>query len=154
MSERPEFIYVTYIHSTPERVWQALTDAGLTACYWGHANVSDWTPGSRWTHQRTDGTGIADVVGTVVESEQPRRLVTTWTDPHSADAGVGSTVQFDIEPYQDIVRLTVTHRNLADEAERQAAAAGWAAVISNLKSFLETGTPLPQAPWEMAPSSE
>jgi hypothetical protein len=59
-------------------------------------------------------------------------------------------VTFDIEPYGDIVRLTVTHENLADEAERHNAAAGWAAVLSNLKSLIETGHALPQAPWEMS----
>jgi hypothetical protein len=58
-------------------------------------------------------------------------------------------VSFVIEPYREIVRLTVTHQNLADDAERDAAAAGWPAVLANLKSLLETGSPLPQAPWEM-----
>ena len=68
MTDKPTFVYVTYIESTPERVWQALTDADLTAEYWGHSNVSDWQAGSAWEHRRTDGSGIADVVGTVLES--------------------------------------------------------------------------------------
>ncbi|HEY9525065.1 MAG TPA: SRPBCC domain-containing protein, partial [Thermopolyspora sp.] len=51
-----KFVYVIYIEATPERVWQALTDVELTAQYWGHNNVSEWTAGSRWEHQRTDGT--------------------------------------------------------------------------------------------------
>jgi len=55
MADRPDYVYVTYIESTPERVWQALTDADLTAEYWGHRNVSSWQPGSSWEHQRTDG---------------------------------------------------------------------------------------------------
>ena len=58
-----------------------------------------------------------------------------------------SRVTFEIEQHADIVRLQVTHEDLADEAERAGAAAGWAAVLSNLKSLLETGTPLPQEPW-------
>src|SRR5215204_7003995 len=151
MTDKPIFVYVTYIESTPESVWHALTDADLTAEYWGHSNVSDWQVGSTWEHQRTDGTGIADVVGEVVESVAPKRLVTTWAAPDEPHADGPSRVTFDIEPYGDIVRLTVTHENLADDAERDAAASGWAAVLSNLKSFLETGDPLPQAPWEMAP---
>jgi uncharacterized protein YndB with AHSA1/START domain/DNA-binding transcriptional ArsR family regulator len=152
MSDKPSFVYITYIHSTPERVWEALTDADLTASYWGHSNVSDdWRPGSPWRHVRTDGSGIADVVGTVEVSEPPRRLITTWADPNASPGGQPSRVTFDIEPYGDIVRLTVTHDDLADEAERAAAAGGWAAVLSNLKSLIETGHPLPQAPWEMAP---
>jgi uncharacterized protein YndB with AHSA1/START domain/DNA-binding transcriptional ArsR family regulator len=152
MADKPTFVYVTYIHATPERVWHALTDATLTAEYWGHSNVSDWQVGSSWEHQRIDGTAVADVVGTVVESAPPTRLVTTWAAPDAAPTTEPSQVTFDIEPYGDIVRLTVTHENLADEAERAGAAAGWAAVLSNLKSLIETGHALPQAPWEMSRS--
>jgi uncharacterized protein YndB with AHSA1/START domain/DNA-binding transcriptional ArsR family regulator len=150
-TEKPRFVYVIYIESTPERVWQALTDADLSAAYWGHRNVSDWQPGSAWEHQRTDGSGIADVVGTVVESVPPRRLVSTWGPPGGPPAGGASRVTFDIQPYGRIVRLTVTHEDLADAAERDEAARGWAAVLSNLKSLLETGHVLPETPWEMPP---
>jgi len=150
MAEKPTFVYVTYIESTPEKVWHALTDADVTAEYWGHSNVSDWQAGSRWEHQRTDGSGVADVVGTVVESAPPTRLVTTWAAPGADPSGEPSRVTFDVEPYGDIVRLTVTHEGLADEAERAEASSGWAAVLSNLKSLLETGHALPQAPWEMS----
>jgi Uncharacterized conserved protein len=149
MTDKPTFVYVTYIESTPERVWHALTDADLTAEYWGHSNVSDWQAGSPWEHRRTDGSGIADVVGTVVESVAPTRLVSTWAAPGEGSTEGTSRVTFDIEPHGRIVRLTVTHEDLADEAERAEAAAGWAAVLSNLKSLLETGHILPQAPWEM-----
>ncbi|MGH3313645.1 MAG: ArsR/SmtB family transcription factor [Streptomyces sp.] len=147
MTTKPSFVYVVYIESTPERVWNALTDADATAAYWGHRNVSDWQAGSTWEHQRTDGTDTADVVGTVVESVPPRRLVTTWAEPHGDGTDEPSQVSFDIEPYEQIVRLTVTHENLKDEAERAEAAQGWAAVLSNLKSYLETGSPLSQQPW-------
>ena len=149
MTDKPAFVYVTYIRSEPDKVWDALTDPGLTAAYWGHSNVSDWQVGSHWEHQRTDGTHQADVVGKVVESLPPTRLVTTWAPPDGEPAARPQQVAFDIEPYGDIVRLTVTHTNLADEADRNAAAAGWSAVLSNLKSLLETGHVLPQAPWEM-----
>jgi uncharacterized protein YndB with AHSA1/START domain/DNA-binding transcriptional ArsR family regulator len=146
---KPTFVYVTYIHSTPQSVWHALTDADLTASYWGHSNVSDWQPGSRWEHRRTDGSGIADVIGTVVDSSPPRRLVMTFADPGEESADESTLVTFDIEPYGDIVRLTVTHDSLTDPADYDAAAAGWPAVFANLKSLLETGHVLPQAPWEM-----
>jgi uncharacterized protein YndB with AHSA1/START domain/DNA-binding transcriptional ArsR family regulator len=149
MADKPTFVYVTYIQSTPEEVWHALTDADLTAEYWGHSNVSDWQSGSRWEHQRIDGSGIADAVGTVLETEPPRRLVVTFADPGENAAAGPSQVAFDIEAHGDIVRLTVTHENLADQAEYDAAAAGWPAVLANLKSLLETGHVLPQAPWEM-----
>lgn len=147
MADRPAFRYVIYIEGTAEKVWHTLTDADLTAEYWDHHNVSDWQAGSAWEHRRTDGSGIADVVGTVVASSPPTRLVTTWALPDAAAAAEPSRVTFDIEPHGDIVRLTVTHENLPDETERAIAAHGWAAVLSNLKSLIETGSPLPQWPW-------
>jgi uncharacterized protein YndB with AHSA1/START domain/DNA-binding transcriptional ArsR family regulator len=149
MTGKPTYVYVTYIHSTPERVWHALTDADLSAQYWGHSNVSDWAPGSAWEHRRTDGSGVADVVGTVLEAVPPTRLVMTFAGPNEQDAAAPSRVTFTIEPHEEIVRLTVIHEDLADQAEYQAAAAGWPAVLSNLKSLIETGHVLPQAPWEM-----
>lgn len=147
-SSRPDYVYVTYIRATPEQVWHALTDADLTARFWGHRNESDWQPGSTWRHVRTDGSGIADITGTVVDTRPPERLVVTF--PGSAEqAEEPSQVTFTIEPYQDIVRLTVRHVNLPTEADREAISAGWPAVLANLKSLLETGDVLPQAPWEM-----
>ena len=147
MPDSPTFVYVIYIESTPEAVWRALTDEDMTAEYWGHSNVSDWQVGSGWEHRRTVGSHIADVVGTVLESDSPSRLVTTWMPPDETAAP--TKVTFDIESYGAIVRLTVTHEDLPDEDDRASAAAGWSAVLSNLKSFLETGRTLPQAPWEM-----
>jgi uncharacterized protein YndB with AHSA1/START domain/DNA-binding transcriptional ArsR family regulator len=149
VADRPSYVYVTYIESSPERVWQALTHEDLTARYWGHSNVSDWKAGSAWEHRRVDGSGIADVTGTVLESVPPRRLTVTFDAPGEDPPGGPSTVTFDIEPYHEIVRLTVTHQNLADDAALKAISAGWPAVCANLKSLLETGHVLPQPPWEM-----
>ena len=148
MTDKPTFVYVIYIESTPEKVWEALTDADLTAAYWGHRNESDWQTGSRWAHVRTDGSGIADVIGTVVESDRPHRLVTTWAAAEDEGQDDKYTrVTFDIRPHADIVRLTVTHEDLADEGAHAEVSLGWPAVLSNLKSLLETGSPLPQEPW-------
>jgi uncharacterized protein YndB with AHSA1/START domain/DNA-binding transcriptional ArsR family regulator len=150
MAQRPSYVYVTYIESDPERVWEALTDPGLTAQYWGHSNVSDWQTGSPWEHRRVDGSGIADVVGTVLESCPPRRLSMTFDAPDRPVPPDGpSKVTFDIEPYYEIVRLTVTHENLADDEALEAISAGWPAVFANLKSLIETGRVLSRAPWEM-----
>jgi uncharacterized protein YndB with AHSA1/START domain/DNA-binding transcriptional ArsR family regulator len=149
MADGPSYVYVTYIESSPERVWEALTDPDLTAQYWGHSNVSDWRPDSPWEHRRVDGSGIADVVGTVLESVPPRLLAMTFDAPGEAPPQGPSKVTFDIEPYHEIVRLTVTHENLADDEAREAVSGGWPAVFANLKSLLETGHVLPQAPWEM-----
>ena len=149
MTDKPTFVYVTYVQSTPEKVWHALTDAELTAEYWGHSNNSDWQVGSRWEHRRIDGSGVADVVGTILEASPPQRLVMTFDAPGDEPAEGPSKVTFEIEPYREIVRLTVTHENLADEDALHAASLGWPSVLANLKSLLETGHTLPQAPWEM-----
>jgi uncharacterized protein YndB with AHSA1/START domain/DNA-binding transcriptional ArsR family regulator len=149
VADKPTYVYVTYIQSTPEQVWHALTDPELTAEYWGHSNISDWRAGSRWEHQRADGSGIADVVGTVLEAVAPDRLVMTFGAPGAEPAGEPSVVTFDIEAHGDIIRLTVTHEKLADQADYDAVSAGWPAVLANLKSLLETGHVLPQPPWEM-----
>ncbi len=149
MASKPSYVYVTYIGSTPERVWHALTDADLSAAYWGHSNVSDWQVGSAWEHRRIDGSGIVDVVGTVRQADPPRRLVMTFGAPDSPSPDEPSVVTFEIEPHRDIVRLTVTHENLAGDDDLRAVSVGWPAVIANLKSMLETGHVLPQPPWEM-----
>ncbi|MFC7752395.1 ArsR/SmtB family transcription factor [Tsukamurella soli] len=144
----PTYVYVTYIKASAEQVWRALTDADLTAQYWGHANVSDWQPGSTWEHRRVDGSGAVDVVGEVLAAEPPTRLVITFEDSVDVQRE-RSTVTFLIEPHEDIVRLTVTHEKLPDIEMYQGISRGWPAVLANLKSLLETGETLPQAPWAM-----
>ena len=146
----PTYVYATYIRASSDQVWHALTDADLTARYWGHANVSDWQPGSRWEHRRADGSEIADVDGTVLESDPPTRLVITFGEVGQPPEDQ-SVVTFLVEPHDDIVRLTVTHERLADETALGQISHGWPAVLANLKSLLETGEVLPQAPWEMQP---
>ncbi|HEX6499879.1 MAG TPA: SRPBCC domain-containing protein [Micromonosporaceae bacterium] len=138
--DKPKLVYVTYIASTPERVWQALTDPDVTARYWAHRNVSEWTKGGRWEHRRLDG-GV-DGVGTILDIDPPRRLAHTWAFPHEADdPSRCSRVTFDIEPVGDAVRLTVTHEDLpADQID--GTRAGRAKVVSSMKSLLETGKPL------------
>ena len=146
----PDYVYVTYIRSSAETVWHALTDADLTAAYWGHSNVSTWEPRARWEHRRPDGSGIVDVVGEVLDADPPHRLVLTFGSP--VDPSVpASTVTFTITPHRDIVRLTVIHEGLRSEEDREAALLGWSAVGANLKSLLEMGSVLPQAPWDMHP---
>jgi uncharacterized protein YndB with AHSA1/START domain/DNA-binding transcriptional ArsR family regulator len=149
VADKPTYVYVTYIESTPDKVWHALTDGDLTAAYWGHSNISDWQAGSRWEHVRTDGSGIADVVGTVIAAEPGKRLVLTFDPPGDSPAADPSVVTFDITPYADIVRVTVTHEKLVGRDAYEAVSHGWPAVCANLKSLLETGHTLPQAPWEM-----
>jgi len=137
---KPEFVYVIYIHSTPEKIWQALIDPEMTKEFWGrHRNRSDWRAGSEWRHQNYDDASDVAVAGTVVESNPPRRLVLTWGRPNQPDI---SRVTFDIEDFMGSARLTVTHCDLSPEM-LNAVSGGWPAVLSSLKSLLETGASLP-----------
>lgn len=146
----PDYVYTTYIRATPEQVWHALTDPEVTARFWGHSQVSDWQVGSRVEHVRVDGSGIADAAGRVIEADRPRRLVFGFDDPQRLDDPTfePSVAAFDIEPYRDIVKLTVTHAMLASMDELRGVGQGWPAVLANLKTLLETGEVLPQEPWQ------
>lgn len=139
-----KFVYVVYIAAMADKVWKALLDGEMTREYWGHENVSDWKPGSKWEHRRFDEARTVALVGEVVESVPPRRLVLTWADPaDAADKAKHTRVTFEIEPVADMVRLTVTHDELKPESEMlRKITNGWPRVLSSLKSFLETGRPL------------
>lgn len=151
-AKKPSYVYVTYIATTPEKVWRAVVDPEVTRQYWlggsgpAHVNVSDWKPGSKWEHQRADDTQTVDIVGKVVESKPPRRLVLSWARPKEAkDDSKHSRVTFDIEPQADgVIRLTITHKEL-DAQMLAGISGGWPIVLSNLKSFLETGRALPRS---------
>ena len=148
-TEKTSFVYVTYIRSTPEKVFEAITRPEIARRYWAHENVSDWKPGSPWKHVRADGAEVGDIVGKVIESTPPRRLVFSWARPADADdAAKHSRVSFDIEPYgEKLVRLTVTHDELEqDPGMLTSISGGWPKVLSNLKTFLETGSALPSTP--------
>lgn len=155
--KKPNFVYVTYIATTPEKVWRALIDTDVTRQFWidpsggdpGHVNVSDWKPGSRWEHQRLDDARTVDIAGKVVESTPPRRLAMTWARPNEFDDdSKHSRVTFDIEPQSEtLVRLTVTHEDLDNDPKMLSGiAGGWPKVLSNLKTLLETGDALPKPP--------
>jgi uncharacterized protein YndB with AHSA1/START domain len=153
---KPSFVYVTYIATTPEKVWRALTDTDVTRQYWigshdglARVNASDWKVGSKWQHQRDDDTHATDVVGRVVESAPPHRLVLTWARPADADdESKHSRVTFDIEAQSaGLVRLTVTHDGLEQDPKMLASiSGGWPRVLSNLKTLLETGRAFPHSP--------
>jgi uncharacterized protein YndB with AHSA1/START domain/DNA-binding transcriptional ArsR family regulator len=139
--DKPQYVYVTYILTTPEKVWAALTDAELSRRYWGRSNVSDWKVGSTWSHA-LPGEAPA-IVGEVLESDPPNRLVTSWWRPQEADnPAKRSRVSYEIAEANGKVRLTISHWDLDEESLRDISR-GWPAVLSNLKTFLETGATLP-----------
>lgn len=135
------FQYVTYIRATPEKVFAAITTPEMARAYWGHENISDWTPGARWQHVRDNAERTVELVGEVVEHEPPRRLVITWANAsQAADPAAYSRVTFELVPYDSMVRLTVTHdRLIPGSGMLNGISKGWPIVLSSLKSFLETG---------------
>ena len=147
--DKPKFVYVSYINSTPERVWNALINPEVTKQYWwNHHNASDWKQGSRWEHRDYDSKRV-DIVGEVVESTPPTRLVVTWALPaDEGDREKTSRVTYEIETAKEgVVRLTVTHDELYQEMF-ESVSFGWPAVVSALKTLLETGAVGAQASGE------
>jgi uncharacterized protein YndB with AHSA1/START domain len=139
--DKTSFVYVTYIRSTPDKVFEAITKPEIARRYWGHENVSDWKPGSAWQHVRANEQRTVELVGKVVEVAPPTRLVITWANAsQAADPARYSRVTFDIVEYEQMVRLTVTHDELeAGSGMARGIQAGWPIVLSSLKSLLETG---------------
>jgi uncharacterized protein YndB with AHSA1/START domain len=137
-----KFVYVTYIATTPQKVWKALLEGELTRQYWKHENVSDWKPGSKWELVADDDKRTLKHVGKVLESVPNKRLVLAWGNVADAwDSAEHSRVAIDIETVGEMVRLTVTHDELTADMQRKITN-GWPRVLSSLKSFLETGRPL------------
>jgi uncharacterized protein YndB with AHSA1/START domain/DNA-binding transcriptional ArsR family regulator len=163
--DKPSFVYTTYIRTTPERLWQALTDPAFTERYWGAAFDSDWQPGSTIA-VRQWGLEISDPEQVVLESEPYRRLAYTWHTftpawRNKARELVGfsdeflervaaeprSKVAFEITDLEgELVKLTVVHDGFEPASEvLETISQGWPHILSNLKTLLETGETLPVA---------
>lgn len=135
------FLYVTYIRTTPEKLWQALTDPDFTCRYWmGTSQECGWTPGASWRLIKADGS-ILDS-GEVLEIDPPRRLVLRWRNEFNPPmrAEGYSRMTYEIEPHKGSVKLTVIHE-MDRPASRfiEAVSVGWPMILSSLKSLLETG---------------
>jgi uncharacterized protein YndB with AHSA1/START domain len=137
---KPTFVYVTYIASTPERVWQALTDGEITPQYWfGYRVAASGKAGARMTAHNPVGKLAHD--DPILESDPPRRLVYGWKPLYKDMPDERpSRVTFELTPLKGQVRLTVIHDEF-DEGSKifEMIGKGWPAVLSSLKSYLETG---------------
>lgn len=154
---KPEFVYVNYIKTTPEKLWQALTDPAFTRRYWGVEFESDWTKGAPVTW-RESGAEMRDPEQVVLVSDPYRRLSYTWhtftpewAKAHDvSDEALAALVKerrtkvtFDIEPTDSAVRLTVTHDDFEPgSAILEGVSQGWPEIVSSLKTLLESGEPL------------
>jgi uncharacterized protein YndB with AHSA1/START domain len=133
-----EKVYEIYIKTSPERLWQAITDSSMRAKYtFGLGVKSDWTTGSRY---ESENTPVPILEGENVEVDPPRRLVQTfralWSDEVKAEGT--SRVTWDIEQIADSCRLTVTHDEMRENANSELYG-GWPMILSGLKTLLETG---------------
>ena len=146
---RSTFVYVTYIRTTPQKLWSALTDAEFARQYWfGCHCESEWTAGSSW--KLVSGGGEVLDAGEIVEAEPPRRLVIRWQQQKKPElkAEGASLCTMEIEPIGTAVKLSITHTIEREPSKFiEAVAGGWPKVISNLKSLLETGSAALQEPY-------
>jgi uncharacterized protein YndB with AHSA1/START domain len=139
-----QFVYVIYIRTTAEKLWQALTEPEFTRRYWmATTQESEWKPGASWRIVMPDGR-VADS-GTVVEIEPRRRLVLKWRhelDPELTAEGY-SRLTYELEQKGEMVKLTVKHEmDKNDSKFIKAVSGGWPIIHSSLKSLLETGKAL------------
>ncbi|HVB56774.1 MAG TPA: SRPBCC family protein [Candidatus Acidoferrales bacterium] len=154
---KPKTVYVTYIVTTPEKLWAALTDAAFTKQYFfGRRVESDWSAGSAVTYRMEDGR--PDVYGKVLQCQPPRLLSFTWNvewrEDHATHLGKSldelrrlpeCSVTFQLDDLGEVVRLTMTesHQLDPDESLLEGGRRGWPVILSGLKSLLETGHALP-----------
>jgi uncharacterized protein YndB with AHSA1/START domain len=138
------FVYVTYIRTTPEKLWQALIDPEFTRRYWVETwQDCEWKPGATWRLMIPDGR-VGDS-GEVLEIEPGRRLVLSWTNQFvpSMREDVPSRLTYEIEPQGDSVKLTVIHESEKPDSKLiEGVSTGWPKILASLKSLLETGESL------------
>ncbi len=138
------FVYVTYIRTTPEKLWQALLEPEFTRQYWCETwQNCEWKQGASWQAMAPDGR-VVDT-GEILEIDPPRRLVLTWRNElfPGMQAEGHSRLTYELEAKGDSVKLTLIHEmDRPDSKLIGATSGGWPAILSSLKSLLETGEPL------------
>jgi uncharacterized protein YndB with AHSA1/START domain len=136
------FVYVTFIRTTPEKIWSAVTTPDFMKEYWFGAHFkTEWKVGEHWEMIHSDGR-VTDQ-GEILELDRPKRLVLTWRhelrSEIKAEGGEALCV-IELEPVSDVVKLTITHTMDRPESKLiKAVSGGWPRILSNLKSLLETG---------------
>jgi uncharacterized protein YndB with AHSA1/START domain len=140
---KPEFIYVSYIETTPEKLWEALTSSDFSRRYWFGTEVqSDWKVGSPLALVMN---GTTTDEGKILEADPPRRLAYTFhhVTSEAARNERPTKVVFNLEPYGKLVKLTLTHEDFeVGSVILDGISKGWPAILSSLKSMLESGTAL------------
>ena len=142
--DKSEFVYVTYIRTTPEKLWRALIEPEFTRKFWvDTVQECDWKVGSTWKLMVPDGRVADD--GQVVEIDPPRKLALTWQNhlfPEMTAEGF-SRMTYELEAKGETVKLTLTHTmDMRDSKTIKAVSNGWPHLLASLKSLLETGESL------------
>jgi uncharacterized protein YndB with AHSA1/START domain len=139
--DKPKFVYVTYIHTTAEKLWQALTSGDFTEKYWNGVRVqSDWKEGATIRYATKDKVWWE---GEITTFEPPRKLSYTFAVPDSGEPA--SRVDFEIEPDGNLVKLSLLHHEFNSGSQVHGRISqGWPMVLASLKTLLETGSPLPK----------
>jgi uncharacterized protein YndB with AHSA1/START domain len=142
--EKSSFVYVTYIRTSPEKLWEKLTETGTPReFFWATSLEAEWKSGGTWKSTAPDGTLVDG--GEVLEIEPPKRLVLKWRNeihPDKREEGY-SRMTYELEPKEGMVKLTVIHEMDRGQSKFiQAVSNGWPVILSSLKSLLETGEPL------------
>ena len=139
-----KFVYVTYIRTTAEKLWDALTQPEFTRQYWSETwQDCEWTKGASWQLMIPDGR-VGDS-GEVVEIDRPRRLVLNWRNQFMPElrAEGNTRLTYELEQEGEEVKLTLTHESEVPNAKMiEAVSGGWPAYLASVKSLLETGRPL------------
>lgn len=139
-----QFVYVTYIRTTPEKLWRALIEPEFTRQYWCNTTQeSTWKPGSPWRIMIPDGR-VGDS-GEILEIEPERRLVLTWRNEFKPElhAEGYSRLTYELEQQGDAVKLSVIHEiDKTGSKLIEAVSRGWPMIVASLKSLLETGEAL------------
>jgi uncharacterized protein YndB with AHSA1/START domain len=143
-------VYVIYILTTPDKLWTALTDGETSRKYFfGRRVESDWKVGSPFKMWQQDGT--LDVSGKVLEADPPRKLSVTWRVEWIEELRhlPESIVTYQLDRLGEVVRLTMTeaHPEPIEERFLEGGRRGWPVILSNLKTLMETGRPLPEFDW-------
>jgi uncharacterized protein YndB with AHSA1/START domain len=139
-----KFVYVTFIRTTAEKLWDALTQPEFTRQYWAQTwQESTWEPGASWKIMIPDGR-LGDS-GKILEIDRPRRLVLSWRTEFIPEmrAEGHTRCTYELEQIGDEVKLTLTHEiDLPNSKTIDAVSNGWPGILASLKSLLETGRPL------------
>jgi len=146
-AETTKLLLEIFIKATPERLWQAITDGSITEKYYfGGKAQSDWKTGSEYKYVSAEGKAM--IAGKVIESDPPRKLVTTFIPLYDgSDDPPTSRVTYEITPMGEACKLALTHDELvAGDPVNEQFRGGWANILSGLKTFVETGEPLVVTP--------